>query len=216
MSCLALSALAAVTVPLTEPLLGFVASSPRHADLGSAIGTETLLLGIAPPCRSSAIPRAAKKRSQQPKPIMHRDIVYIRVHTGRYIGELDGTTKLEWVKARGIKKDPDHALMLERTNGDGPVESGDTVLIGMPTGVHIDILGPDVRARHYDPEAEWQDHHFTIIKQEGGLIYSGDKIFLRGHEGNYLDANPLEKAPDGELKARWPDEGDWQMMWIET
>merc|ERR1719401_3269879 len=37
-------------------------------------------------------------------------------------------------------------------------------------------------------------------------------IFLRGHQGEYIDANPLEKASDGEIKARWRDEGDWQVM----
>ena len=31
----------------------------------------------------------------------------------------------------------------------------------------------------------------------------------RGHQGEYLDANPLERAPDGEVKARWRDEGEW-------
>ena len=40
--------------------------------------------------------------------------------TGRYVGELDGTTKLEWVKARGKAKDKEHALKIEKmTNRDG-------------------------------------------------------------------------------------------------
>mmetsp|Transcript_1941 Transcript_1941/g.2110 ORF Transcript_1941/g.2110 Transcript_1941/m.2110 type:complete len:137 (-) Transcript_1941:143-553(-) len=134
--------------------------------------------------------------------------------TGRYVGELDGTTKLEWVKARGKQKDKEHALKIEKvTNRDEPVKNGDVVMFVMPTGVHMDVLGSAVRARYYDPRGEWQK--ITIVKQDGGDIYSGDQIFLRGHQGEYLDANPLERAPDGEVKARWRDEGEWQVMWIE-
>lgn len=146
---------------------------------------------------------------------MHGDTVYIKVMTGRYVGELDGTTKLEWVKARGKQKDKEHALTIEKmTNRDEPVKNGDVVMFVMPTGVHMDVLGSAVRARYYDPRGEWQK--ITIVKQDGGDIYSGDQIFLRGHQGEYLDANPLERAPDGEVKARWRDEGEWQVMWIEN
>eukprot|EP00913_Durusdinium_trenchii_P020890 g19628.t1 len=143
--------------------------------------------------------------------IMHGDTVYIKVMTGRYVGELDGTTKLEWVKARGKQKDKEHALTIEKMNNrDEPVKNGDVVMFVMPTGVHMDVLGSAVRARYYDPRGEWQK-----ITIDGGDIYSGDQIFLRGHQGEYLDANPLERAPDGEVKARWRDEGEWQVMWIE-
>lgn len=156
--------------------------------------------------------RAAKKQTGET--IMHGDTVYIKVMTGRYVGELDGTTKLEWVKARGKQKDKEHALTIEKmTNRDEPVKNGDVVMFVMPTGVHMDVLGSAVRARYYDPRGEWQK--ITIVKQDGGDIYSGDQIFLRGHQGEYLDANPLERAPDGEVKARWRDEGEWQVMWIE-
>jgi len=156
--------------------------------------------------------RAAKKQTGEK--IMHGDTVYIKVMTGRYVGELDGTTKLEWVKARGKQKDKEHALTIEKmTNRDEPIQNGDVVMFVMPTGVHMDVLGSAVRARYYDPRGEWQK--ITIVKQDGGEIYSGDQIFLRGHQGEYLDANPLERAPDGEVKARWRDEGEWQVMWIE-
>ncbi|CAJ1361022.1 unnamed protein product [Effrenium voratum] len=156
--------------------------------------------------------RAAKKATGDT--IMHGDTVYIKVMTGRYVGELDGTTKLEWVKARGTKKDKEHALTIEKMNNrDEPIKNGDVVMFVMPSGVHMDVLGSAVRARYYDPRGEWQK--ITIVKQDGGEIYSGDQIFLRGHQGEYLDANPLERAPDGEVKARWRDEGEWQVMYIE-
>ena len=123
--------------------------------------------------------------------------------------------------ARGTKKDQDHALTIEKAGG-GEVESGDIVKLVMPlsqtngTKIHMDVVGSAVRARHYDPRGEWQK--MTIIKQDGGVIQDGDKIFLRSvfmNGRDYLDANPLEKAPDGELKCRWPDEGEWQVTTIE-
>ena len=56
----------------------------------------------------------------------------------------------------------------------------------------------------------------TIFKKDGeGPIESGDAIFIKGPGRDYLDSTPPEKIPDGEVKARWPDQGDWQIMWIE-
>jgi len=162
---------------------------------------------------------AAKKSGGSP--ISDGDTIYIKTHTGRYIGELDGTSRKEWVKARGTKKDADHALTIEKPGG-GEVESGDMIKIVMPlsvtngTKIHMDIVGSAVRARYYDPRGEWQK--MTIIKQEGGVIRDGDTIFIRSVFKNgrdYMDANPLEKAADGEVKCRWPDEGEWQVMTIE-
>jgi len=164
---------------------------------------------------------AAKKAAGGGSPVCDGDTVYIKVSTGKYIGELDGTSRKEWVKARGTKKDQDHALTIEKAGG-GEVESGDIVKLVMPlsqtngTKIHMDVVGSAVRARHYDARGEWQK--MTIIKQDGGVIQDGDKIFLRSvfmNGRDYLDANPLEKSPDGELKCRWPDEGDWQVMTIE-
>eukprot|EP00931_Biecheleriopsis_adriatica_P074315 TRINITY_DN483_c0_g2_i1.p1 TRINITY_DN483_c0_g2~~TRINITY_DN483_c0_g2_i1.p1 ORF type:complete len:217 (+),score=47.50 TRINITY_DN483_c0_g2_i1:55-705(+) len=160
-------------------------------------------------CR--VILEAAKKKSGET--ISHGDTVYIKCHTGKYIGELDGTTKIEWVKARGTKKDKEHALKLERDRGDGPVESGDTVMIVMPNEKHIDVMGSAVRARNYNPRGE--DMKLTIVKKEGGPIHSGDQIFIKGPGRDYLDGSPPTLIPDGEIKARWPDQGDWQVMWIE-
>lgn len=159
--------------------------------------------------------RAAKKRTGLGSPISDGDQVYIKVWTGRYIGEVDGTTKKEWVKARGTRKDKEHCLTIEKFEG-GEIQSGDIIYIVMPNGVHMDVMGSAVRARYYDPRGEWQK--IQIIKQEGGVIRDGDQIFLRSVFKNgrdYLDAQPLEKAPDGEVKCRWPDEGDWQVMTIE-
>eukprot|EP00401_Gymnodinium_catenatum_P008094 CAMPEP_0117567080 /NCGR_PEP_ID=MMETSP0784-20121206/57418_1 /TAXON_ID=39447 /ORGANISM="" /LENGTH=312 /DNA_ID=CAMNT_0005364931 /DNA_START=95 /DNA_END=1034 /DNA_ORIENTATION=- len=158
---------------------------------------------------------AAKKKASGGDPVCDGDTVYIKVMTGRYVGEIDGTTKKEWVKARGTKKDKEHALKIEKKGG-GEVESGDIVMFVMPNGAHMDVMGSAVRARYYDPRGEWQK--IMIIKQEGGAICAGDKIFLKGMFSggrDYLDANPMEKAPDGEVKCRWPDEGDWQVMTIE-
>ncbi|CAJ1361021.1 unnamed protein product [Effrenium voratum] len=78
--------------------------------------------------------RAAKKATGDT--IMHGDTVYIKVMTGRYVGELDGTTKLEWVKARGTKKDKEHALTIEKMNNrDEPIKNGDVVMFVMPSQV---------------------------------------------------------------------------------
>lgn len=191
-----------------------VGGAVRRAAFGKGVGQGQVSnnLGGGQRVVSSVQLRAAKKSTGEP--LMHGDTVYVKVMTGRYIGELDGTTKLEWVKARGTKKDKEHALTIEKMNNrDEPIKNGDVVMFVMPQGVHMDVLGSAVRARYYDPRGEWQK--ITIVKQDGGEVYSGDQIFLRGHQGEYLDANPLERAPDGEVKARWRDEGEWQVMWIE-
>jgi len=176
-----------------------------------------------PACVHTAVVacRAAKKKAAGGEPICDGDTVFIKVQTGRYIGELDGTSRKEWVKARGTKKDEDHALTIEKPGG-GEVESGDMIKLVMPltvtngTKVHMDIVGSAVRARYYDPRGEWQK--MTIVKQEGGTIRDGDKVFIRSVFKNgrdYMDANPLEKIADGEVKCRWPDEGEWQALTIE-
>eukprot|EP00930_Biecheleria_cincta_P004250 TRINITY_DN10514_c0_g2_i2.p1 TRINITY_DN10514_c0_g2~~TRINITY_DN10514_c0_g2_i2.p1 ORF type:complete len:219 (+),score=47.60 TRINITY_DN10514_c0_g2_i2:90-746(+) len=163
--------------------------------------------------RAHLVPRQAAKK-QTGVPIKHGDTIYIKTMTGRYVGEIDGTTKLEWVKARGTKKDENHAIKIEKMGDkETPIENGDTVMLVLPNGQHMDVLGSAVRARHYDPRGQWQ--RITIVKQDGGQIFAGDQIFLRGHQGEYLDANPMERAPDGEVKARWRDEGEWQVMYIE-
>jgi len=163
--------------------------------------------------------QAAKKAAAKKKPIEDGDTVYIKMHTGLYIGELDGTSKKEWVKARGKKKDENHALTIEKKGG-GTIESGDWIFLVMPltvtngTKIHLDCLGSAVRARYYDQRGQWQ--RIMIVKEEGGPIYSGDKIYLKGHQGEYIDGNPLEKASDGEVKCRWRDQGNWQLMTIEA
>jgi len=143
--------------------------------------------------------------------------------TGKYLGDLDDTEDKfgypVWVKARGDEKDDDHALIIEKVDAAGrqrasaqsPINSGDLVRFVMNTGAHMDVVGTGVRARWYDTAGLYQQ--VTIIKQEGGLIQDGDIIFLRGHQGEYIDAQP--NTPDGEVKARWKDEGDWQQIVIE-
>lgn len=172
-------------------------------------------------CLHSAIVACHAAKRSEGEPICDGDTVYIKVKTGRYIGELDGTSRKEWVKARGQKKDAEHALTIEKPGG-GEVQSGDMIKIVMPlavtngTKIHMDIVGSAVRARYYDPRGEWQK--MTIVKQEGGTIRDGDKIFIRSvfmNGRDYMDANPLEKIADGEVKCRWPDEGEWQVMTIE-
>lgn len=197
-----------------EDLGVLVAQAPRaHFAGASRLESEHACL--------VAMHAAKKKAAKGGSPIEAGDTIYIKVHTGRYIGELDGTSRKEWVKARGTKKDDKHALTIEKAGG-GPIESGDTIKIMMPlsvtngTKIHMDIVGSAVRARYYDPRGEWQK--MTIIKQEGGPICDGDTIFIRSvfmNGRDYMDANPLEKAADGEVKCRWPDEGEWQVMTIE-
>lgn len=180
-----------------------------------------------PGVRTVVAMAAAKKKKALGEPIADGDTVYIKVHTGRYVGELEGTSKKEWVKARGKKKDDDHALTIEKRGG-GEVETGDQIKLVMPlsvtngTKVHMDVVGSAVRARYYDPRGEWQKitiiKYYKDVEKEGPVIRNGDTIFLKSvfmNGRDYLDANPLEKAPDGELKCRWPDEGEWQVMTIE-
>merc|ERR1712232_176294 len=128
-----------------------------------------------------------------------------------YIGDLDDPQDFDypiWVKARGKKKDSEHGLRIEKDRGTGAIESGDVIRLVVKTGVHVDVLGSAVRARYYDQRGQWQQ--LTIVKQEGGVINSGDLVFIRGHQGEYIDAEPNTK--DGEIKSRWRDEGDWQQI----
>lgn len=149
---------------------------------------------------------------------MDGDLVYLKVHTGRYIGELDGTSRKEWVKARGKSKGAQHALQIEKKSG-GAICSGDEVYLAVTAGrrrLSIECFDGAVRAREYNPRGDAQRLVISKLDADGGEpIACGDLVFLRGFQGMYIDANPLEKAPDGELKCRWPDEGDWQVMTIE-
>mmetsp|Transcript_34748 Transcript_34748/g.110484 ORF Transcript_34748/g.110484 Transcript_34748/m.110484 type:complete len:241 (+) Transcript_34748:86-808(+) len=193
-------------------------STPPRRPAPSTLACGLILQSAS---REGSLVRVQAARKKAGSPISDGDTVYIKVMTGRYIGELDGTSRKEWVKARGTKKDADHALTIEKPGG-GEVSSGDTIKLVMPltmtngTKIHMDIVGSAVRARHYDPRGEWQK--MTIVKQEGGTICDGDTIFIRSvfmNGRDYMDANPLEKAADGEVKCRWPDEGHWQKMTIE-
>lgn len=201
----------------------------RRAIDGSDIGDSFASLPICGPRLQTAVAMAAakKKAAGLGDPISDGDTIFIKVMTGRYIGELDGTSKKEWVKARGTKKDDKHALTIEKRGG-GEIETGDEVKIVMPlaqtnnTKIHMDVVGSAVRARYYDPRGEWQKitiiKYYKDVEKEGPVIRDGDTIFLKSVFKNgrdYLDANPLDKAPDGEVKCRWPDEGEWQVMTIE-
>jgi hypothetical protein len=202
---LVLGAVAAAVSSWRSLGVSFVPASPAQR-LGASATAEARGARVT-------LEAATKAAAAGGKIIESGETIYLKVHTGRYVGEIDGTTKKEWVKARGTKKDKEHALVIEKKGG-GEIESGDTVYFVMSNGAHMDVLGSAVRVRYYDMNGQWQK--ITIIKQEGGKIKSGDTIFLRGHQGEYIDANPLEKASDGEVKARWRDEGDWQVMTIET
>mmetsp|Transcript_24919 Transcript_24919/g.57880 ORF Transcript_24919/g.57880 Transcript_24919/m.57880 type:complete len:251 (-) Transcript_24919:52-804(-) len=148
--------------------------------------------------------------------ILHGDSIWLRAHTGMYIGDLDDPNDFDypiWVKARGRRKDQRNQLRIEKEEDmKVPVESGDVVrLVIMKTGVHIDCLGSAVRARYYDEKGKWQ--RIAIVKQEGGVIRSGDRVFLRGWQGEYIDAEP--GTEDGEIKCRWRDEAEWQAFTID-
>ncbi|CAE8597222.1 unnamed protein product, partial [Polarella glacialis] len=114
---------------------GLATSSGTRSGLAGGVS-----FGVAPDERSMVVIRHAAKAAKG-ETIKHGDTVYIKVMTGKYIGEVDGTTKLEWVKARGAKKDKEHALTLEKVGDkEEPVKSGDTIMIVMPNGVHMDVL----------------------------------------------------------------------------
>jgi len=198
---------------------------PRH--VGMLVGDAQAAAQAASRSNNDLVARQAARKAAAKgggAPIEDGDTVYVKVMTGKYIGELDGTSKKEWVKARGTKKDADHALTIEKRGG-GQVQSGDTIKLVMPltvtngTKIHMDVVGSAVRARYYDPRGKWQE--ITIIKKDaepGEVIKDGDTIFLKSvfmNGRDYLDANPLDKSSDGEVKCRWPDEGDWQVMSIE-
>eukprot|EP00403_Amphidinium_massartii_P026479 CAMPEP_0178392578 /NCGR_PEP_ID=MMETSP0689_2-20121128/11750_1 /TAXON_ID=160604 /ORGANISM="Amphidinium massartii, Strain CS-259" /LENGTH=289 /DNA_ID=CAMNT_0020013155 /DNA_START=47 /DNA_END=916 /DNA_ORIENTATION=- len=162
------------------------------------------------------------KTSTSKEVVYDNDVVYLRMHTGKYLGDLDDDEDRfnypVWVKARGDHKDDNHALIVEkemRRQQSGPdadvIQSGDVVRFIMKTGAHMDVVGSGVRARYRDPQGQYQA--ITIIKQQGGPIRDGDEVFLRGFQGEYIHANP--NTPDGEVKAQWKDEGKWQRIVIE-
>jgi len=151
--------------------------------------------------------------------ILHGDSIWLRAHTGMYIGDLDldATNDFDfpiWVKARGRSKDQKNELRIEKAEDmEVPVESGDVVrLVVIQTGVHMDCVESAVRARWYDDgQGQWQ--RIAIVKKEGGVIRSGDTVFLRGWQGAYIDAQP--GTEDGDIKCRWHDEGEWQAFTID-
>mmetsp|Transcript_4777 Transcript_4777/g.8206 ORF Transcript_4777/g.8206 Transcript_4777/m.8206 type:complete len:297 (-) Transcript_4777:22-912(-) len=178
---------------------------------------------VKPPPASAASRKEQQDTSDDADVIRDGDVIFLKMWTGMYLGDLDDTEDKYaypvWVKARGDVKDDDHALIIERVDNrraqrgapSSPIMSGDLVRIVMNTGAHMDVVGTGVRARWYDKSGQYQQ--LTIIKQAGGAIQDGDTIFLRGHQGEYIDAQP--NTADGEVKARWKDEGDWQRIVIE-
>lgn len=75
------------------------------------------------------------------------------------------------------------------------------------SGKMIDIQNTAVRAR-WVAYGEWQE--IMIRKHSGGIVSSGDVVFLRAmHTGVFLDV-------EGEtVQARWNDEGTWQSLVVE-
>lgn len=62
-------------------------------------------------------------------------------------------------------------------------------------------------------QAAWESHGnwqaIEIEKKSGGVLYSGDVVYLKSHTGAHID------VVDGAVQARRTDRGSWQAMTIQ-
>lgn len=88
------------------------------------------------------------------------------------------------------------------------IRSGDTIFLQTHSGegnmLHVE--GTSVGAQWQD-RGDWQA--FIIERNGGGLIRSGNTVFLTAHTGAQVDV-------EGEaVQARWPEKGAWQELAVE-
>lgn len=92
---------------------------------------------------------------------------------------------------------------------DGDViQSGDTIFLRVRSGAgnHVDVQGSAVQSR-WKSRGHWQA--LIIQKTSGGVINSGDTVYIQTHTGAHIDVQ-------GEVvQARWQDQGVWQSMRIQ-
>jgi hypothetical protein len=88
------------------------------------------------------------------------------------------------------------------------IRSGDTVFLKARSGngKHIHVQGLEVQAVW---ESRGNSQAIEIEKKSGGILYSGDVVYLKSHTGAHID------VVDGAVQARWTDRGSWQAMTIQ-
>jgi len=140
-------------------------------------------------------------------PVLSGDTVFFLTRTGKYI---DVEQHRDDLRARGVEKGQREAFILKKDGGGTTINSGDVINLQCWMGQWLDFMGNLVRARHKDRNTAGQSGKIRIKNQAGsGPIRTGDVVFLHGHQGKVLD---VEKE---DVKCRWPDEGDWQVLRIE-
>jgi len=97
-----------------------------------------------------------------------------------------------------------------RRGGPLVIQSGDEVLITAHTGRALTLENGILHGHASNRGSD--DQIFIIEKDEGGEIRPGDRIFLKGHNGNYVTVDQ-----DQEVHAQWANErGSWQQFVVEV
>lgn len=188
--------------------------------VGGALSFVSVVAGArrAPPRAGELIARRAAKAAAPAKSsggalIKDGDAIWLKSHSGCYLNAEDGNDD---VKARSKVKAPRATLTIEKEGG-GSIVSHDKVNLKGFKGGYMDIQGDMVRMKFQDRS---RCNGLQITKEgmvgethKAGTqadIREGDRIFFRGGDRTtYLDIEGQD------VRARWPDEGKWQVLIIE-
>jgi len=196
--------------PATFAALALALGLAAAASLGSALPfTGAQRRGLALPGRplcSAVIMEAAKKAAAASgAPIMDGDTVFIKGHTGALI---NAEPNADSVHARCAIK-ADRATLVIEKEGGGQIMSGDKIYLKCYRGGYIEVQGDMVRVNSRE-RSRTGGLTITMKEGEGVPVCEGSTIFLRGGERQtYVDLEGQD------VRARWPDEGKWQVLTID-
>mmetsp|Transcript_14602 Transcript_14602/g.37798 ORF Transcript_14602/g.37798 Transcript_14602/m.37798 type:complete len:240 (+) Transcript_14602:122-841(+) len=157
---------------------------------------------------------AAKKTAftQGQDRVKSGDQVLLMGHLGNYINAEPG---VDYVKSRAPIQ-ADRSIWTIEKIGGGPISAQDIVYLQGYRGGYMDVQGDMVRIKMADKPrcngfvlTKGNDPK-TSLTDYSPLVY-GDIIYLRanGERNTYLDVEGQD------VRARWPDEGKWQVITIQ-
>jgi len=128
----------------------------------------------------------------------------LKSHTGARLDVDDYTIRARWTADRSLQE-----FVLEGDHS-GTIRSGDTVYLKNFFGNYIDVNGTRVEAQWHD-RGKWQRlqiERAVFGPVSNDAVSNGDVVYFRSHTGMYID------VVGHEVRARWPDQGEWQAFWI--
>jgi len=156
--------------------------------------------------------KAAAKKASKGSPVLDGDTVFLRGRLGNF---LNAEHSVDHVKSRAPIK-ADRATWIIEKPGGGKISPNDVVHLRGFQGGYIDVQGDAVRMKYGD-RLRYKGLVLTkgidpkTGERDTSPVEYGDSIYLRanGERHTYLDVEGQD------VRARWDDEGEWQVMTIE-